>query len=81
MLLNQTFLLAQVRHVAPKPEYKKWWSHFQRPFPGWAIDHFKELVHDGKFIPDNMFHMEYMVCLHSHYLNPIRRSYARVKLS
>ena len=35
-----------------------WWSHFGRSFSGWAIDHFKELVHDGKFIPDNMFHMD-----------------------
>ena len=37
---------------------ENWWSHFRRSFSGWAIDHFKELVHDGKFIPDNMFHME-----------------------
>ena len=35
-----------------------WWSHFGRSFSGWAIDHFKELVHDGKFIPENMFHMK-----------------------
>ena len=37
---------------------ENWWSHFRRSFSGWAIDHFKELVHDGKFIPDDMFHME-----------------------
>ena len=33
---------------------ENWWSHFRRSFSGWAIDHFKELVHDGKFITDNM---------------------------
>ena len=33
---------------------ENWWSHFRRSFSGWAIDHFKELVHDGKFISDNM---------------------------
>ena len=38
---------------------ENWWSHFGRSFSGWAIDHFKELVHDGKFTPDNIFHMEY----------------------
>ena len=37
---------------------ENWWSHFRCSFSDWAIDHFKELVHDGKFIPDNMFHME-----------------------
>ena len=31
---------------------------FIRSFPDWAIDHFKDLVHDGTFIPDNIFHME-----------------------
>ena len=58
MFLNQKFLLAQVRRVALKPTYRILVSHFRRSFSGWAIDHFKELVHDGKFIPDNMFHME-----------------------
>ena len=58
MLLNQKFLLGQVRRVALKPTYRKLVSHFRRSFSGWAIDHFKELVHDGKFIPDNMFHTE-----------------------
>ena len=44
MLLNQKVLLAQVRRVSLKLTYR--------------IDYFKELVCDGKFIPDNMFHME-----------------------
>ena len=37
---------------------ENWWSHFRRKFSGWAIDHFKELVDEGKFIPDNMFRMK-----------------------
>ena len=37
---------------------ENWWSHFQRLFSGWAIDHFKELAYDTTFIPDNIFHME-----------------------
>ena len=36
---------------------ENWWSQFQRSFSEWAIDHFKELIPDGKFIPDSMFHM------------------------
>ena len=42
----------------PNQRIENWWSHFRRSFSGWAIDHFKELVHDGQFIPDNMFHMQ-----------------------
>ena len=37
---------------------ENWWSYFRRSFSGWAMDHFKELVHDDKFIPDNMFCVE-----------------------
>ena len=31
-------------------------------FFGWAIDHFKELVHDDKLFPDkfNMFHIKFI---------------------
>ena len=36
---------------------ENWWSQFRGSFSDWAIDHFKELVHDGKFTSDNMFHM------------------------
>ena len=58
MLFNQNYLLTQVRRLLRKPTLENWWSHFQRLFSGWAIDHFKELVYDTAFIPDNIFHME-----------------------
>ena len=32
-------------------------DRFDRSFSDWAIDHFKELAHNGTFIPDNIFHM------------------------
>ena len=37
---------------------ENWWSHFKRGYSSWIIDFFKQLVHDGKFILGNVFHME-----------------------
>ena len=37
---------------------ENWWSHFKRSFSAWVIDYFKQLVHDGIFVPGNVFHME-----------------------
>ena len=34
----------------------------------WKIYHFKELVHDDKFISDNMFHMEYVWFIHAQFI-------------
>ena len=47
---------------------ENWWSHSRRTFSGWVIDHFKELVHDGKFIPDNMFHMECICFVYAQFI-------------
>ena len=55
---------------------ENWCSRFRRSFSGWAIDHFKELVHDGKFIPDNMFHIE---CVWFVYVQFIRTQLDEVK--
>ena len=34
------------------------WSHFKGSFSAWVIDCFKQLVHDGIFVPVNFVHME-----------------------
>ena len=37
---------------------ENWWSHFKRSFSAWVIDYFKQLVHDGIFVPGNVVHVE-----------------------
>ena len=37
---------------------ENWWSHLKRWFSAWVIDYFKQLVHDGIYVPGNVAHME-----------------------
>ena len=60
MVLNQKFLLTRLGPSHANQLIENCWSHFWRLVSGCAIDHFKELVHTGKFISNNMFHMEFI---------------------
>ena len=49
-------------------QIENWWSHFKRSFSTWVIDYFKQLVHDGIFIPGNVVHMEWIWFMYADFL-------------
>ena len=55
---------------------ENWWSHNKRGFTTWVIDYFKCLVHEGKLLLGNHFHME---CAWFVYANFLQRELDIVK--
>ena len=55
---------------------ENWSSYFKRSFSAWVIDYFKQLVHDGIFVPGNIVHME---CIWLVYVDFLQRKLDEVK--
>ena len=47
---------------------ENWWSHLKRWFSAWVIDYFKQLVHDGIYVPGNVAHMECICFAYANFL-------------
>ena len=47
---------------------ENWWSHFKRSFSVSVKDHFKQLNHDGIFLPGNIVYMECIWFVYAYFL-------------
>ena len=56
---------------------ENWWSHFKRSFSAWVIDYFKQLVHDGIFVPGHILHMECIWFVYADFLQ-MESSYNKI---
>ena len=55
---------------------ENWWLRFKLSFSAWVIDYFKQLVHDGIFVPVNTVPME---CIWFMYADFLQRKLDEVK--